>query len=63
MNFIDELDESLTNSFNNNYLLEDNKNIFPFSLDESELPKIRDDKSSFPKNLFITKKRKKKSKE
>ena len=56
MNFIDELDESLTNSFNNNYLLEDNKNIFPFSLDESELPKIRDDKSSFPKNLFITKK-------
>lgn len=56
MNFIDELDQSLPNSFNNNYLLEHNETIFPFSLDESELPAIKDDKSSFPKNLFITKK-------
>ena len=56
MYFIDEIDESLPNSFQNNFLLEENKTIIPFSIDESELPKVEDEKCSLPKNLFITKK-------
>ena len=56
MYLIDEIDESLPNSFQNNFLLEENKTIIPFSIDESELPKVEDEKCSLPKNLFITKK-------
>ena len=55
MNFFEGMDPSLSNSFSNSFL-DDQKNIFPFSLDESEVPMIKDDKSSISKNLFITKK-------
>ena len=55
MNFFEGMDPSLSNSFSNSFL-DDQKNIFPFSLDESEVPVIKDDKSTISKNLFITKK-------
>ena len=55
MNFFEGMDPSLSNSFSNSFL-DDQKNIFPFSLDESEVPMIKDDKTSISKNLFITKK-------
>ena len=55
MNFIG-FDQSLINSFDDNFILEENKTLFPFSLDESEVPIINNDKSSLSKNIFVTKK-------
>jgi hypothetical protein len=43
---------SLLNSFNENILTEDNNNIIPFLLDESEIPTIKE----YQKNIFVTKK-------
>ena len=56
MNFIEGIDQSILGTFNNNLTFEENQNLFPFSLDESEIPIIKEDKFSLPKNLFITKK-------
>ena len=54
MNFLEGMELSLSNSFNNSFL-DEPKNIFPFSIDESDIPIIKEDKSSLSKNLFITK--------
>ena len=56
MNFIEKFDQSLFNSFNVNLLSEENRSIFPFLLDESEIPKVEEVKSPITKNLFVTKK-------
>jgi len=56
MNFIEKFDQSLFNSYNENLLSEENGSIFPFLLDESEIPKVEEVKSPITKNLFITKK-------
>ena len=54
MNFLEGMELSLSNSVNNSFL-DEPKNIFPFSIDESDIPIIKEDKSSLSKNLFITK--------
>jgi hypothetical protein len=51
-NFEDGCGLSLLNSFNENILTEDNNNIIPFLLDESEIPTIKE----YKKNIFVTKK-------
>jgi hypothetical protein len=51
-NFEDGCGLSLLNSFNENILTEDNNNIIPFLLDESEIPTIKE----YQKNIFVTKK-------
>lgn len=55
MNYLEGLDLSLSNSYNNS-LLDEKNNIFPFSIDESDVPQIKDEKTSIAKNLFKTKK-------
>ena len=55
MNFIEGIDQSMLGIFNN-YPLEENQNLLSFSVDESEIPKFKDEKTTVPKNLFITKK-------
>ena len=54
MNFLEGMELSLSNSFNNSFL-DEHKNVFPFSIDESDIPIIKEDKSSLSKNLFVTK--------
>ena len=59
MNFFEELEPSFSNNINNNNpLFEENENIlFPFPLDESTIPVIKNENNSFNnKNIFITKK-------
>jgi hypothetical protein len=56
MIFTEEFDQSLINSIDDNFLLDEKRALFPFSIDESELQMINNDKSSIPKNIFITKK-------
>ena len=56
--FIEQFDNSISKSLNDELLFEEKGNgeIFPFPLDESTIPIIKEEKSSFPKNMFITKK-------
>ena len=54
--FIEQFDDS--KSLNDDLLFKEkgNEDIFPFPLDESTIPIIKEEKSIFPKNMFITKK-------
>ena len=54
--FIEQFDDS--KSLNDDLLFKEkgNEDIFPFPLDESTIPIIKEEKSLFSKNMFITKK-------
>ena len=56
--FIEQFDDSISKSLNDDLLFKEkgNEYIFPFPLDESTIPIIKEEKSIFPKNMFITKK-------
>jgi hypothetical protein len=56
--FIEQLDNSISKTLNDELLFKEkgNEDLFPFPLDESTIPIIKEEKSIFPKNMFITKK-------
>ena len=56
--FIEQFDNSISQSLNDELLFKEkgNEDLFPFPLDESTIPIIKEEKSIFPKNMFITKK-------
>jgi hypothetical protein len=56
--FIEQFDDSISKSLNDELVFKEkgNEDIFPFPLDESTIPIIKEEKSLFSKNMFITKK-------